>query len=73
MQPLLMLCYTVSWIFICDMKRWAALVYIALTTINLMLRFLVKSPVILNDLTDVLFPADVLFSFFLMFYFRQFE
>ena len=37
-----MLGYTVFWIFICDMKKWAALGYLALTTINLVLRFTLK-------------------------------
>ncbi len=72
-QPLWWLAYTVSWIFVCDMKRWAALVYIALTTLNLILRFVVKDTIWLNDFTDALFPADVLFTFFVMFYFRRFD
>lgn len=72
-QPLLMLCYTISWLFICDMKKWAALVYIGLTSINLILRFQLKSATDLMNFTDTLFPADVLFTFFVMFYYRQFE
>src|SRR5690242_18532794 len=42
-QPLWMLLYSLSWLFVCDMKRWAAYVYIALTTLNLMLRMALKS------------------------------
>ncbi len=73
LQPLWMLCFTVSWIFICDMKRWAAMVYIGLTTLNLFLRFYLKDPMLLNNLTDTLFPIDILFTFFVMFYFRQMD
>jgi len=72
-QPVYMLLYTVSWIFICDMKRWAAYAYIALTTLNLLLRFFVKDRFIIDAFTDVLFPADMLFTFFVMFYFKRFD
>lgn len=73
MQPVLMLLYTVAWLFVCDMKKWAALVYIGLTTMNLLLRFTLVDPSMLNNYTDVLFPADVLFTFFVMFYFKRFQ
>jgi hypothetical protein len=72
-QPLWILAYAVSWLFVCDMKKWAALVYIGLTMLNLVLRFVLKSPTDLSNFTDTLFPIDVLFSFFLLFYYRQFE
>ena len=73
MQPFIMLLYTVSWIFACDLKRWAALVYIALTTLNLVLRFMLTSQHDLAVYTDVLFPIDILFTFFVMFYFKRFD
>lgn len=72
-QPVIMLLYTAAWLFVCDMKKWAALVYIALTTLNLLVRFLVVDPSLLNNYTDTLFPADVLFTFFVMFYYKRFE
>lgn len=72
-QPAIMLLYTIAWLFVCDMKKWAALTYIALTTLNLLLRFLVTDMSILNSYTDTLFPADVLFTFFVMFYYKRFE
>lgn len=73
MQPVIMLLYTVFWLFACDMKKWAAIGYILLTTANLALRFVLKDPSALNNFTDTLFPADALFTFFLMFYFKRFE
>lgn len=72
-QPIYLFAYTIAWVFCCDMKRWAALVYIALTSINLTMRFMVLDASVLNYFTDVLFPADVLFSFFLMYFFRSFK
>lgn len=72
-QPLWWLLYTISWIFICDMKRWAAMMYIGLTALNLVLRYVIKSSVDLSNFTDAMFPVDVLFTFFVMFYFRRFD
>jgi hypothetical protein len=72
-QMFWLLSFTISWIFVCDMKQWAAMVYIGLTTLNLMLRFFLKSEISLSNYTDALFPADVLFTFFLMFYFKRFD
>jgi hypothetical protein len=72
-QILWLIGYSVSWLFICDMKRWAAYAYVGLTALNLILRFVLKSPMDLVYFADALFPADILFSFFVLFYFRQFE
>lgn len=72
-QLLWLLLYTVSWIFVCDLRRWASVVYMGLTTLNLLLRFILESPTDLSNFTDAMFPADVLFTFFLMFYFKKFE
>lgn len=65
--------FTFAWIFVCDMKKWAAWLYVGITTLNLGLRLVLKSPADLSNFTDTLFPADILFSFFVLFYFRRFE
>lgn len=72
-QPVAMLLYTLAWLFVCDMRRWAALMYIALTTLNLLLRFMLTDTMDKVYFTDTLFPADVLFTFFVMFYFKRFN
>ena len=64
---------TICWIFICDMKRWAALTYIFLVIINIVLRFALESPTDLATYTHVFFPIDVLFCFFVLFYFKRFD
>ncbi|MEZ5016916.1 MAG: hypothetical protein R2800_07675 [Flavipsychrobacter sp.] len=71
-QPLWMLLYTISWLFVCDLKRWAAFVYLGLTTLNLMLRFVWADDNSLALYIDTLFPIDVLFTFFVMFYYKKF-
>ena len=72
-QPLWLLAYAIRWLFICDMKKWAAYAYISLTALNLILRFVLKTPMDIVYYTDALFPADILFTFFVFFYFRRFE
>lgn len=73
-QPVLMLIYTVVWIFVCDMKRWAALAYIGLVALNLVFLFLVPGDGMLKTyFTTSLFPSDVLFTFFVLFYYKRFE
>lgn len=73
MQVLWMLLFTIAWVFICDMKRWAALLYIGLTITNILLRFFLTSSVDISNYTDAFFPADILFSFFILFFYRRFE
>lgn len=72
-QPLWMLCYAALWLFATGMKKWAAYAYIALVTLNLTLRLVLKSPIALNDFTDALFPMDIIFAMILMAYIKKLE
>lgn len=66
--------YTLAWIFLCDMKKWAGYLYILLTAADLVMRFLLKSYD--SDMAwhaSLWFPMNVLFSFFVLFYFKQLE
>lgn len=72
-QSVFMLLYTIFWLFCCDLRRWAALGYIAMTTLNLVLRFVLTDTMDLVYFTDTLFPVDILFTFFVMFYFKRFD
>lgn len=65
--------FAITWLFICDLKRWAAFIYMTLTTANLFMRWLITNPSIVNNYTDALFPADVAFTFFVLIYFRKFD
>lgn len=74
LQPLWIVASTVVWVFICDMKRWAAYSYVFLTSLSLLLRFLLKMDVTEISLySSALFPMDVIFSFFVLYYFRRFN
>jgi hypothetical protein len=72
-QPLWLLCYTFSWVMSCDLKRWAAYSYTGLTALNLLLHFVIPGHNDKEILTNALFPADILFTFFLMFYIKRFD
>ena len=72
-QSLWMLGYMIFWVFSCGLYRWAAIGYIAVTTLNLALRLIITSH---NDrliYADALFPIDILFTFFILFFFKRFE
>jgi len=66
--------YTLAWIFLCDMKKWAGYLYLLLTSADLVLHFLLKSYTPgLATFASLWFPMNVIFSFFILFYFRQLE
>lgn len=69
LQPLWLLAYTIAWVLVCGMKRWAAYMYIAVTTISLGVHFFAK-----DDLyNSSLFLIDVLFAMILMAYIKRFD
>lgn len=72
-QPLYMLLYTIAWLFVCDMKKWAAYAYVGLTTLNLVLRIALVNEMDKVYFTDVIFPADILFTFFVLFYYKKLD
>lgn len=65
------LCYTVAWLFLCDLRKWAAFAYIGLTSLNLALRFLVHPFSLWADFSNVLFPADIIFCFLILVYYKR--
>lgn len=72
-QPLYMLAYTIAWLFVCDMKKWAGYAYVGLTTLNLVLRMTLVNEMDKVYFTDVIFPVDILFTFFVLFYYKKLD
>jgi len=72
-QILWVLGYTFFWLFICDMRKWAAIGYLILTVTDVILRFTLKSPTSLDLYVSDMFILDVLFSFFVLFYYKRFD
>jgi len=73
LQPLWMLGYTICWLFVCDLRKWAAYGYLLLTAVNLSLQFFVHDPVQKDLLVSPLLLIDVAFCFFVLFFFRRFR
>lgn len=65
--------YTLSWALAWKGLRIGAWVYLALTSLNLVLRFVLKDESALTFYTDALLPFDILFSFFLLLYYKRFR
>ena len=71
LQPVYLLLYTATWLLICDGRRWAVMVYIALTALNLLLFYLLTNQMDKVYFTANIFPADVVFSLVLFIYFKK--
>ncbi len=65
--------YTLAWMLAWKGLRIGAWAYLALTSANLLLRLLLKDESALTFYTDALFPFDILFSFFLLLYYKRFR
>lgn len=68
LQPLWMLAYTITWLFVCGMQRWAAYTYIAVTTISLGIHFFIKEELYHSSL----FLIDAIFAMIVMSYIKRF-
>lgn len=66
--------YTLAWVFLCDMKKWAGYLYLVITSADLAIQFLLKSyNPDLAQYASLWFPMNVIFTFFILFYFRQLD
>lgn len=65
--------YTLAWMLAWKGLRVGAWSYIGLTSLNLLLRFFLQDESARIFYTDALFPFDILFSFFLLLYYRRFR
>jgi hypothetical protein len=70
-----LLLYTILWVLVCLKYRWAAIAYIVLTSVNLGLQYLTPAGSIWKSISDAMepghLPVDVLFCFFLLFYYKR--
>jgi len=64
--------YTIFWLFICDMRKWAAIGYLLLTVTNLVLNVPLRTTAYAVYGSNM-FILDVLFSFFVLFYYKRFD
>lgn len=71
LQVAWMLSYTVCWVAACDARKWGIFGYVLLTLVNTALHAGVKSIYQREMYTSSLFLVDVLFSFYLVLFFRR--
>ena len=73
-QPFSMALYTIAWFLVTyNLKRWTGYLYLGLTTLNLAARFLITNPLDRAYYIDVLFPADIIFTFVILLYIKKFD
>jgi hypothetical protein len=70
---LLLMSMSLVWVFIIDLKRWAAMGYILLFIVAAMSHWLLPWWGLAGSSTTPLFPVDILFCFFILFWFKRFE
>jgi len=70
-QVLWMLAFSFFWLFICDLRKWAAMGYLILTSIDVILYFIMHSEK--SIYVSNMFLLDVLFSFFIFLFYKKFE
>jgi hypothetical protein len=73
LQVLWLVGYTVCWIAICDLRKWGAIGYIALTAVNVALQFAVRSGKVSWIYTSNLELIDVFLCLFLFLYYKLFR
>jgi hypothetical protein len=73
LRPLSMLLFTITWLFVCDLRKWAATGFILLTMLALGLQYfsLPDSPG--RIFASGLFPLDMILSIFILVYFKRFR
>lgn len=66
-------CFLVAAVGMTLLRRWGAWSYLALTSINILLRFVLKNPNDISAFTDAVFPLDIVFCFLILFFYKRFS
>lgn len=70
-RPLVMLAYTFFWVVACMGKKWGGIAFVVLSVGNIALHLFAPEWPVKKAIGDILFvplPANLLFSFLLLFY-----
>lgn len=68
-----MMAYTFFWLACCNLKRWGVYGYLALTIANTVIYITATSLITRDAYTSKMFIIDVIFSFFLIIYYKRFQ
>jgi hypothetical protein len=61
----------ICWLLICDLNKWAGITYILLTALNISLYLGLKSYDDKVIYTNAFFPVDIVFSFFVLLFYKK--
>lgn len=73
LQVLWMVGYTFFWLAACNLKRWAVYGYLVLTITNTVIYITAGSITARDNYTSNLFIIDIIFTFFLIIYYKRFQ
>jgi hypothetical protein len=73
LQVLWMTVYTFLWLAICDLRKWALYCYVFLAVLNTLLFLAARKGMISPDYYSDILWVDLLFSIFLLYYFKKFD
>ena len=65
--------YAICWLATADMRKWGAMLYVVVTTVSVVLYFTVHDHYTWLAYASPIFILDILFCFFIMFYFKRFR
>jgi hypothetical protein len=72
-SPLWILLFTVCWLFVCRLKWWAALTYVGLTALAIILQFALEYRSEIDLYTPSFYLVYVLFCLFILAYYKKFS
>ncbi len=63
--------YTILWLAVCDLRKWAGTAYILLSALCIAIQFLLAKTGLWHEVTEYYFPVNALLSFFVLFYYKR--
>ena len=73
LQSVYALLYAFFWFMVCDLRRWASWGYIGVTCVNIALMVFLRQKHNGELFYASLVPADALFVFFILYYYKRFR
>lgn len=73
LSPLAHTGFTVAAFALCSMRKWAALVYVALSMLCLAMMYLSAADSTVRIFAQALFPLNLILSFFVLLFYKRFQ
>lgn len=72
-SALWLLGYTAFWLAVADMRKWGSFGYIGIAIISIIIYFTEHDHTMWIMYESPIFPFDILFCFFILFYYKRFR